>query len=133
MKDFIGTGLAALASAGVINDWSVPLFGVPLTVIGMAAAGAYLSYAYGKPESSRKKLYTMAIANTFLATVCVAVLPQWLGWEWTNSKIEAPLAGLFAFGARFAVQPFIDTIPEIIRKLFKLREYSEVNKDEQTK
>lgn len=129
----IGTGLATIAGAGLINDWSVPLFGVPLTVIGMAAAGAYLSYAYGKPEPKRKKLYTMAIANTFLAAVCVAVLPSWLGWEWTNSRIEAPLAGLFAFGARFAVQPFIDTIPEIIRKLFKLKEYNEVNKDEQTK
>lgn len=121
----IGTGLAALTSIGVINDWSVPLFGVPLTVIGMAAAGAYLSFAYGEPVKSRKKLYTLAIANTFLAAVSVAVLPQWLGWEWSSHKLEAPLAGMFAFAARFAVQPLIDTVPELIRKFFKLNEYKE--------
>lgn len=118
----IGTGLGAFASMGVVNDWSMPLFGVPLTVIGMAAAGAWLSYAYGKPEPNRKKLYTMAVANTFVATVCVAVLPVWLGWEWTNSRIEAPLAGLFAFSARFAIQPAIDLIPALLRKWFKLEE-----------
>ena len=121
----VGMGGLAAASAGVLNNVSVPLLGVPLTVIGMAAAGAYLSFAYGKPEKNRKKLYGLAVANTFLACVAVAVLPKALGWEWTVPKIEAPLAGLFAFGARWFIPAFVESIPEWIHRILKLGEYND--------
>lgn len=115
-----------MASAGssVINQWSVPLFGVPLTAIGMAAFGAYLSFAYTKPEKNVKKLIGLWAANTFLAVVCVAILPSWFGWEWANSRLEAPLAGLFAFSARYVAPQFIETIPEFLRKVLRLKEYN---------
>lgn len=125
----IGTGGAVAAGYGVVNDISIPLLGVPLTVIGMAAAGAYLSFAYGKPERNRKKLYGLAVANTFLACVCVAVLPQAFGWEWTVPRLEAPLAGLFAFGARWFIPAFVESIPAWIQRILKLGEYNDRNND----
>jgi hypothetical protein len=126
----LGMGGLATASYGLVNDLSIPLFGVPLTVIGMAAAGAYLSFAYGKPEKDRKKLYLLALANTFLACVCVAVLPSALGWECANHRIEAPLSGLFAFGARWWVPAFIESIPQWIQRILKIGDYKDIQKEE---
>lgn len=125
---FIGTGLAAFAGAAV-NSWSIPLVGVSLTSIGLAGLGAYLSFGYGTPEKNRRKLYTMAFTNAFLAVIGVAILPKWLGWEWASQRLEGPLCAAFAFGARFIVQHVIDLVPEITRKLFRLREYSKVSQD----
>lgn len=119
----LAIGGAASVGAGMFNAISVPFIGVPLTVIGMAALGAYLSTAYGKTEPVKKKLYFLVAANIFLACVAVAVIPRWLGWEWYDSKIEAPLAGFFAFAARFWVPPLIELLPELIKKFFKLGDY----------
>lgn len=116
----IGTVVGSVLSAAGINAWTVPMFSVPLTVIGMAALGAYFGHAYKEPEKSRKKLYLMVAANTFLATVTVAVLPKWMGWGWADGRIEGALAGLSAFASVFAVEPMIKIIPEILRKFFKL-------------
>lgn len=121
----VGLGGAVVSGYGVFNNLSMPFLGVPLTVIGMAAAGAYLSFAYGKPEPNRKKLYGLAIANTFLACVSVAVLPRMLGWDWAVPKIEAPLAGFFAFGSRWFIPAFIESVPEFVRKFLKLGDYKE--------
>lgn len=119
----VGVGGVVLTGVGAWNSISIPMAGVPLTVIGMATLGAYLSTAYGKPEPSKKKVYFLVLANIFLAVVSVAVIPKWLGWEWADPKIEGPLAGFFAFAARFWVPPLIENFPEMIKKFFKLGDY----------
>lgn len=120
--------IASLSMVAIpgINELSVPFFGVPLTVLAMAAAGATLSFAYGEPLESRKKLFTLAIANTFLAAILVAVIPQALGWEWTNTNLEPPLAGIVAIAARWVVPNFIDLVPEVLRKVFRLEKYDRI-------
>lgn len=122
LKITSATSLATAAAAG-FNGWSIPLFGVPLTVIAMAAAGATISFAYGEPVRSRRKLFTAAIANTFLASIVVAVLPKAFGWDWVDPRLEPPFAGLVAVGARWFVPQFISLIPEVLRKLFRLEKY----------
>lgn len=116
------TSVAIAATTG-INGWSIPMFGVPLTVLAMAAAGATISFAYGEPVKSRKKLFTLAIANTFIAAISVAVVPEAFGWSWVSDKLEPPLAGLVAIASRWVVPNFIDLVPEVLRKLFRLEKY----------
>lgn len=115
--DKFGIVMAALAAAG-FNIWTVPLFGVPLTVMAIAVLGAVLGASYGEPIRSRKDLLKTVTGHAFLATVMVAVIPAALGWAWVIPKLEAPLAGLLAFSFKFAIPAIPWT--EVIRKLFKL-------------
>lgn len=110
--------LAGVAIAAGINLWSMPLFGVPLTVVGMAVLGSALGAAYGKPLEKRRDLFVTVVGHAFLATVLVAVVPGMVGWEWVTKVVEAPLAGLTAFSAKFA----LPIIPwgELVRKVFRL-------------
>jgi fatty acid desaturase len=115
-----------------INELSVPLFGVPFTVITMATGGALISFAYGVKVKPRKKMYMLAGANAFVATVLVAVLPAAMGWAWSSPKIEPALAACFAIAARWVIPPLIEMVPEIIRKIFKLPPKVKESEDEST-
>jgi hypothetical protein len=116
----IGVGMTGFLSSIVFNDISLPFFGVHLTVITMAAGGAIVSFAYGEPITSRKKLYTLAVANTFLASISVAVFPAMMGWQWVNPELQPALAALIAVGARWFVPSIITMIPDFLRKIFRL-------------
>lgn len=115
-----GVNLLALGGYATLNDVSVPLFGVRVTVIMMAAGGAFASFAYGDPVKPRSKLYLLALVNTFISAIVVAVFPSMMGWEWSTPKIEPPLAALVALGARWFVPSTIALIPELLRKIFRL-------------
>lgn len=108
------------ATIATINDLSVPFLGVPLNVVTVAAFGSIVSFAWGQPIKERKKLYMYALASTFLAATFVAVVPYMMGWEWVKPELQPPFAGLMAAGMRFMVPPFVDAIPEVIRKVFRL-------------
>lgn len=107
-------------SSIAFNDLTLPFFGVHLTVITMAAGGAIVSFAYGEPLTSRKKLYILALANTFIASISVAVLPSALGWEWVNPNLQPALAAMIAAGARWFVPAFITIIPDFLRKILRM-------------
>lgn len=113
-----GIGVAALPSVG---DISLSLFGVPLTVVGVATAGAFISIAYGTPESSRQRMFLRAFANAFLSIVLVAILPPMFGWDWVDARLEPPLAGVTSIALKY----IIPMIPEIIKKWLRLEKYDE--------
>lgn len=117
-----------LAITGLLNDLSISLFNVPLTVVFMAFAGAMLSFAYnieGDEKISRRKFYGLIVANTIFACAAVAVIPQWLGWVWASPKIEGSLALLFAAIARFIVPLLLKFLPDILKRLTKIGEYKQ--------
>lgn len=128
MSKTVTVGGAALIWTWV-NNVSLHLFNVSITVVFLSTVGAWLSYSYAddtKPSTkpiSRKKLYLSTITNTLLAIACVAVLPQMLGWTWYNTKIEGSVAFLFAFLARRVAPLFLEYLPEIFRKWFRIGEY----------
>lgn len=109
----------------VFNDISLPFFGVHLTVLTMAAGGAIVSFAYGEPITSRKKLYTLAAANTFLASIAVAVLPPMMGWGWVNPSLQPAFAAFIAVAARWVVPSMITMVPDFLRKIFRLDKKTE--------
>lgn len=115
----VAAWLGAL-TVSAVNNISVPFVGVPLNVVGVAAFGAIISFAWGEPVKERKKLYMFAVASTFVAATFVAVVPTMMGWGWVTPKLQAPFAGLMAAVMRFAVPPFLEAIPEVIRKVFRL-------------
>ena len=116
-----------MVTAGFINNLTIPLLGVPLTVVVIAVGGALASFAYGEPAKNRKTLYTLAAVNAFLASLLIAVLPQAMGWAWASPKMEPALAGLTAALLRFVVPPLISLVPDIIKKIFKLDKYNPQN------
>ena len=122
-----------------INAATTELFNTTIIVVFLSALGSWLSFSYvddNKPRAkplSRKKLYTLAITNTLLAITCVTVLPGMLGWTWYNSKLEGSVAFLFAFGAKFVAPLFLESLPEIFRKWFKIGEYRTIKEPEPKK
>lgn len=92
---YTGTVSAETFGLSSFNDITTPLFGVPLTVLAMAAAGSLIGFAYTPPLESRKKLYTLALANTILAAWFVVLIPEWQNWI-IKPILLPPLAGLTA-------------------------------------
>src|SRR5690606_16606624 len=103
IKPVTGVGLGL--SSALLNNWSLALFNVPVTVLGMAAAGSILSFAYdvedGGKKMSRNRLYFLAAANAIFAAATVSLIPQWMGWDWMNHGLEGSLSLLLAAVARF--------------------------------
>lgn len=116
--------VATTALALAANMWSIPLFGVPLTVVGMSVLGASLGAAYGPPIKDRGKLFTAIASHAFLSSVLVAVIPPALGWEWVHEGLQGPMAGAASFIAPFT----IPAVPwrELIRKVLRLDNNKEV-------
>ena len=122
------TGISVGITSALLNNWSIALFNVPITVIGMAAAGSILSFAYeaegSKPKMTRKKMYFLAVANTVLASAAVAVLPSWLGWTWVSKGgMEGSLALLVAASARFVIPAILSMPKELLSKFFGIGKY----------
>lgn len=123
MDKFTMAALSTSITISAVNNLSIPFLGVPLNVVAVAAFGAIVSFAWGKPvEGPRKlwKLYSLFVGITFLAATFVAVVPYMMGWEWVKPELQPPFAGLVAAMMRFAIPPFIDLIPEVIRKIFRI-------------
>lgn len=126
---FKTTGVSALGVSvgGLINQWSIQLFNVPLTVVGMTVAGTLLSFGYGPKIENRKNLYLQALFIAFLSTVTVAIVPEFMDWEWVTPKLQAPLGGMLAVLGRFTIDPAIKIIPEVLRKIFRLDKKDETS------
>lgn len=129
-------GVATLGVANMISNAFTSVFSVPLTVPMMAAAGAMLSFAYDddastKTKRTKKQVVFLVVANTVITTAAVAVLPEMLGWNWYSTKLQGSVALLMAASARFVIPLAIKTLPEIVRKWFKVGEYRVSDKTEE--
>lgn len=129
----IAAGSITTSSLGMWNQWSLPLLGVPLTVVMVAAFGAFLSNAYHTERLPPRKLYFYALTNTFLASISAAVVPKMMGWEWVTPTLEAPLAGMMAFAAQWWVPTALSIVPEFLRKIFRLQPKKEEEYEQDTK
>ncbi len=110
------TAMLVASASGAINDFSVPLLGVPLTVITMSAAGAMCAFAWPKAEASRAKLFAVTIASTFVGAACVSVIPQLFGRDWPR-ELQGPLAFLFGLLAPWVVPAVRTAVPSFVKGL----------------
>lgn len=95
---------SALATASVpVANYVVPMWGAPLSAFGLAALGAFMSYAWNKPEASRKMLVFKSISVTLFAVSLVVVMPDVLGWD-LRPESQPPMAFIFAtFGRQIII------------------------------
>lgn len=108
------TLITASATPG-INEISVPLVGVPLTAITMAAAGAACSFAWPQPRKiTRGRLFFIAIVSTMAGASAVSVIPEMLGKEWPR-ELQPPLAFFFGLIAPWALPAIKTVIPSFFR------------------
>lgn len=112
---------AVVAVSGVqrINELSIPLLGVPLTAVTMAAAGAICAFAWPRAETSRPRLFAIALASTLVGAACVTVIPTWLHTEWPK-ELQAPLAFLFGLLSPWVVPAVRTAIPSFVKGLGNL-------------
>lgn len=122
-------GAVAVSQVHLFNSWLIPGFNVPVTVITMAAGGALVSFAHGEPMRDRKRLFKIAAANTFIATVAVVVVPRMFGLEWAIDEAVGPLAAAMAWVSRWAIPATINLVPDMLKKMFGLGDYNTKNID----
>lgn len=96
----------------MINNATVPIFGVPLTVLLMATLGSLLGIGITDPIEPRKKLYFTICINTFFAAWFVILLPEWRGWE-LSPVAQPPLAGFLAACNAIIVPAFFKALPDL--------------------
>ena len=70
---------------------TVPVFGVPVTIIAAAAVGAACSLAFGDPIASRRSMFAQVFASTFFGACGSALATKGLDW-----KFAQDLPGAFA-------------------------------------
>lgn len=110
---YVGTALAGL------NDISVPLVGVSLTSLTMAAVGSACAFAWAPTETSRGKLFFVAAASTIVGATAVRVIPHLFHQEWPT-ELQPPLAFLFGLLAPWVVPAFKNAIPAFFKGLSNL-------------
>lgn len=100
-----------------INQISVPLLGAPLTAVTMAAAGVACSFAWPQSkESTRGRLFFIALASTIAGASAVSVVPQWLGMAWPR-ELQPPLAFFFGMVAPRVIPATFPLIPTFFKAL----------------
>ncbi len=133
MTKILTAGVLAAAGMGPLDSIALHLFDVSATTIFMSLAGAILSFAYDEGErslhTSKKKMYFLVLANTFISVAAIAIAPEMFGWEWYNNRVEGSAALLLAASARFTIPLVIKTAPELIRKWFRVGEYKTTERD----
>lgn len=65
-----------------------PVWGVPVTVFGAAAAGAGLSLFFGDPLKTRRDLFGQILASTFFGAGSAVLAADAMDWEWAAKNIS---------------------------------------------
>lgn len=97
---------------------NVPVWGMPVSVLGAAAFGAGLSLFFGDPIESRRSLYGQIVAATVFGTAGSMLLGDAMDWKWAQENV-AMFALIAAAIMRWFLQPVIDRGKGVIHE-FKL-------------
>lgn len=100
-----------------------PVWGVPVTVIGAAAAGAALSLFFGDPIPTRKQLFGQVIAATMFGAGAAVMLADGMDWDWATKNIS-----MFAMFAAAMIRWFLPTIIDRGKQLIKEFKLPFINK-----
>lgn len=111
----LATGAAGTPAMRLFTDYvSLPVWGVPVSVIGAAAFGAGLSLFFGDPIPSRKALYGQVLAATFFGAAWAVLVADGMGWEWAQKNI-----GMFGLSSAAVVRWFLPTVIERGKQIIK--------------
>lgn len=102
------TGAASTPFIKLFTQYvSLPVWGVPVSVVGAAAFGAGLSLFFGDPIPTRKALFGQILAATAFGTAIAVLTADGTGWSWAQKNI-----GMFALMSAAMVRWFLPTVIE---------------------
>ena len=113
-----------------LNNYILPFFDVPFTVVTMALAGAGVSFLHGDKEPDVRRMFKQIVANSFLALLLVVLVPRMFHMSWVEPEIAPVLAAGIAWSSRWGIPLAIKLMPDIFKQKLKLREYKDVSDDE---
>lgn len=110
---------AAVASSPLLDAFTnyiqLPVWGVPVTVIGAAGAGAVLSLFFGDPLTTRRELWGQTLAATLFGAATAALVADGMNWDWA-AKNMAMFALMSAAILRWFLPTAIERIKQLIRE-----------------
>lgn len=123
LKVVSATGGAATVSSPLFKLFTdyiqQPVWGVPVTVFGAAAAGSILSLFFGDPLSSRRSLFGQVLASTFFGAGAAVLVSDAMNWDWAAKNIS-----MFAMMSAAMIRWFLPSIIERVKQLIKAFNFS---------
>lgn len=111
LKLSVTSAAAAVAGEPVVDIFtkyvSLPVWGVPVTVVMAALAGAGLSLFFGDPIESRRSLWGQVLASMAFGTAIAVLVADGMGWGWAQKNIS-----MFALMSAAIVRWFLPTVIE---------------------
>lgn len=120
----VAAGAGSAPVAKLFTDYvSLPVWGVPVSVIGAAAFGAGLSLFFGDPIPSRRSLYGQVLAATFFGAACAVLVADGMDWDWAQKNIS-----MFALMSAAILRWFLPTVIERGKQLVKEFRFPSIKK-----
>lgn len=111
----IGTGTATSPLFQLFTSYiQQPVWGVPVTVMGAAAAGAALSLFFGDPLPTRRALFGQVLAATFFGAGAAVLVADGMDWDWATKNISM-FAMISAAMIRWFLPSMIDRGKQLIK------------------
>jgi hypothetical protein len=127
LKLAVVSGGAAAAQSPVTeimtHYFKTPVWGVPVTVIGAAGAGAVMSLFFGDPIARRRDLYGQTIAATMFGCAVAVLAADGMGWQWAHNNMP-----MFALMSAAMIRWFLPTTIERIKALIKEFRFPSIKK-----
>src|SRR5690606_19690093 len=90
-----GVGVTGAPLVEILTQYvQLPVWGVPVTVVMAALAGAVLSLFFGDPVESRKSLWGQVLGSTAFGTAVAVLVADGMGWGWMQRNI--PMSALMS-------------------------------------
>lgn len=109
-----GAAAAVSAAASVVaSDWSVAIFGVPLTTVMAAFGGAFACYTFMPPDGMLKAIRMLVVGTligAYLAPLIMKIPQVFVTSVTSLDGFDKPIAFLLGLGAQVGIPKFFDWI-----------------------
>lgn len=110
-----GTGVVTSPLFKLLTSYvQQPVWGVPVTVMGAAAAGASLSLFFGDPINTRRSLFGQVLAATFFGAGVAVLAADGMNWDWATKNIS-----MFAMINAALIRWFLPTVIDRVKQMIK--------------
>ena len=120
---FCGLMVASAASSPFFNALTsyvqTPVWGIPVTVIGAAGAGAVLSLFFGDPLTTRRDLFGQTLAATIFGCAVAVLAADGFDLDWATKNMS-----MFALMSSAILRWFLPTIIERGKQMIKEFKFS---------
>lgn len=110
----IGAGTESIVVPVLNGIFQVPVFGVPVTIIGAAAVGAGMSLFFGDPIESRRSLFGQVSAATAFGVGSGVLFADAFHLEWAQKNMA-----MFVMMNAALMRWFLPTVIEKVKTIIK--------------